>query len=72
MQCLNLKVIEDLPRDGYFASEMSWVLDSNKAMMNAMELYGRHSREGVCDAGKSPVIFPSYHIERHSIRLLRH
>ena len=37
---LNLKVIEDLPRDGYFASEMSWVLDSNKAMMNAMEHMG--------------------------------
>ena len=37
---LNLKVIEDLPRDGYFASEMSWVLDSNKSMMNAMEHMG--------------------------------
>ena len=37
---LNLKVIESLPEDGYFASEMSWVLDSNKAMMNAMDQMG--------------------------------
>ena len=37
---LNLTVIKDLPEDGYYASEMSWVLDSNKPMMNAMEHMG--------------------------------
>ena len=37
---LNLAVIEKLPTYGYFASEMSWVLDSNKPMMIAMERMG--------------------------------
>ena len=37
---LNLTVIERLPTYGYFASEMSWVLDSNKPMMNAMDSIG--------------------------------
>ena len=41
---LNLAIIDDGPNHGYFGSEMSWVLDSNKPMMNAMESFG-----GVCD-----------------------
>lgn len=37
---LNLAIIENGPRHGYDASEMSWVLDSNKLMRNAMESFG--------------------------------
>ncbi|MEZ4700659.1 MAG: hypothetical protein R2834_10050 [Rhodothermales bacterium] len=37
---LNLEIMVEGPRNGYFASEMSWVLDSNPAMMNAITSYG--------------------------------
>ena len=37
---LNLAIIEDGPKNGYFGSEMSWVLDNNKAMMKAMDVMG--------------------------------
>ena len=37
---LNLATIENGPKHGYFGSEMSWVLDNNKAMMNAMGVIG--------------------------------
>ncbi|MEX0599804.1 MAG: hypothetical protein WD021_08075 [Rhodothermales bacterium] len=37
---LNLAVIQEGPRNGYDASEMSWVLDSNKRLRNALESFG--------------------------------
>ncbi len=37
---LNLAIIEGGPKHGYYGSEMSWVLDSNKAMMNALIDFG--------------------------------
>lgn len=37
---LNLAIIEGGPKNGYYGSEMSWVLDSNKAMMNALIDFG--------------------------------
>lgn len=37
---LNLAIIEEGPTHGYDASEMSWVLDSNKVLRNALESFG--------------------------------
>ena len=37
---LNLAIIEGGPKHGYYGSEMSWVLDANKPMMNAMSEFG--------------------------------
>ena len=37
---LNLAIIEEGPGHGYDASEMSWVLDSNKVLRNALESFG--------------------------------
>ena len=37
---LNLAIIEGGPKHGYYGSEMSWVLDANKPMMNAMAEFG--------------------------------
>lgn len=37
---LNLAIIEEGPKNGYDASEMSWVLDSNKVLRNALESFG--------------------------------
>jgi len=37
---LNLAIIEEGPRNGYDASEMSWVLDSNAVLKNALESIG--------------------------------
>ena len=37
---LNLAIIEGGPKNGYYGSEMSWVLDSNKPMMNALIDFG--------------------------------
>jgi hypothetical protein len=37
---LNLAIIEEGPIHGYDASEMSWVLDSNKVLRNALESFG--------------------------------
>ncbi|MFK7847275.1 MAG: hypothetical protein AB8G77_18415 [Rhodothermales bacterium] len=37
---LNLAIIEGGPKNGYYGSEMSWVLDNNKAMMNALIDFG--------------------------------
>lgn len=37
---LNLQIMIEGPSHGYQASEMSWVLDSNQAMMNAVISYG--------------------------------
>jgi hypothetical protein len=41
---LNLAIIEDGPKNGYLSSEMSWVLDTNKPLLNAVQSFG-----GVCD-----------------------
>lgn len=37
---LNLAIIEEGPTHGYDASEMSWVLDSNRVLRNALESFG--------------------------------
>ena len=37
---LNLAIIEEGQRNGYDASEMSWVLDSNAVLRNALESFG--------------------------------
>lgn len=37
---LNLAIIEEGPRNGYDASEMSWVLDNNMVLRNALESFG--------------------------------
>ncbi|MEX0748271.1 MAG: hypothetical protein WED81_03200 [Rhodothermales bacterium] len=37
---LNLAIIEEGPKNGYDASEMSWVLDSNAVLRNALESFG--------------------------------
>lgn len=37
---LNLAIIEEGPRNGYDASEMSWVLDNNMRLRNALESFG--------------------------------
>ncbi|MEM8484209.1 MAG: hypothetical protein AAF564_01610 [Bacteroidota bacterium] len=37
---LNLAIIEGGPKNGYYGSEMSWVLDSNKPMLNALIDFG--------------------------------
>lgn len=37
---LNLAIIEEGPTHGYDASEMSWVLDSNMVLRNALESFG--------------------------------
>lgn len=37
---LNLAIIEEGPRNGYDASEMSWILDSNHPMRNALLSFG--------------------------------
>ncbi len=37
---LNLAIIDEGPKNGYDASEMSWVLDSNKVLRNALESFG--------------------------------
>jgi GNAT superfamily N-acetyltransferase len=37
---LNLAIIEEGPKNGYDASEMSWVLDTNAVLRNALESFG--------------------------------
>jgi hypothetical protein len=37
---MNLQIMIDGPKNGYMASEMSWVLDNNPAMINAMMSFG--------------------------------
>ncbi len=37
---LNLAIIQEGPRQGYDASEMSWVLDTNKRLRNALDSIG--------------------------------
>jgi len=37
---LNLAIIKEGPTHGYDASEMSWVLDSNNVLRNALESFG--------------------------------
>ena len=37
---LNLAIIDNGPKHGYDASEMSWVLDANHVLRNALTSFG--------------------------------